>query len=305
MRKAHTLRFLEETISSPQLRAGLEAMAACHKTFGRNPKSMLIVGPSGAGKSTIAKEYLKCNPPRHESERTVRPVAYGALSSRTSVKGMLTTMLKAVGDQAPTQGTTDSMLLRLCTLITNCGIEMMILDEIHHVLPEHTAAKTQQAADLIKGLTDETGIPFVLVGLPDAVRLLQAQRRGDVNKDQLRRRFRKGIEVKPPAFGSSHWQKMLGVYDRLVRERLRVPCIRLDSEEMQQRIYLATNGLHGRLSNLLEEALELTDGTCELTLAHFAKAYEEATSVHDIRFNPFAVPLNQVTHHLCQTLEAA
>lgn len=298
MRKHHTSEFLKTTIRSPDVKTALDAMAACHRTSGHDPKGMFIVGPSGAGKSTIIRIYVSDRRPVDEVERTRRPVLCGSLAPRTSVRGMLTALLRSTDDPDPASGTVDGMLLRLYELIKRCEIELMVLDEIHHVLPEHTPTKTQHAADLLKVLTDETKVPIVLVGLPESVRLLQAQKRGDIDRDQLRRRFRKLVRIVPPSLGSSGWRDLVHMYQRALAEKARVPCIRLDHPDLLRRLYLATAGLPGRLTNLFAEALELTDGDTQITLEHLARAHEEASSLHDFDGNPFRIKPSDVEKQL-------
>ena len=256
---------------------------------------MFLVGPSGVGKSTIVHDYWNENPPEDRDERTVRPVIYGSLK-KGGDRAVMATLLRAAGDVAPDKGKDiQEMIHRLARHVAECGTRLIIVDEIHHVLPEHnTTARTQIAADLIKSLIDELQASLVLVGLPESQRLLNAQRRGDADKDQLRRRFRRTVHIEPPALSDKEWKDMLGTY----QDAMGVPCIRLFGEEMRARLYLATNGLHGRLANLLVEVLEEWDGQSQVTLEDFARAHEESASVHDIPENPFTIAPKEVERHL-------
>ncbi|MCO6413234.1 MAG: TniB family NTP-binding protein [Thiogranum sp.] len=293
-RKRETVAFLEKTITNKAFKDAIDAISVCHRTSGLKPKSMLLVGPSGVGKSTIVSKYRDRFPKTEYAEYTCQPVIYGSLQPRVTVKDMLSVLLEAVGDPKPTSGTQQALINRLCTLIQGTNVQLIILDEIHHVLPSHSHHKTQHAADLLKSLTDYTQVPFVLVGLPKARDLLENP--SDATEDQLRRRFRKPVELRPPKLGSQAWDNLLEAYQTI----LGIPCIRLNGEEMKKRMFLATRGLHGRISNLLEEAIELSDGAEQLTQCHFAKAYLESVSVHDLNGNPFDIPLPKVERFLTE-----
>lgn len=293
--RPHTQEFRRRVIRSADLQAALGGMEACYRTNGTDdPKGMLLLGPSGAGKTTAAKQFMREHPCEELTERTRRPILYCSLQ-KGSDRAIMAELLRAAGDPAPTTGTNiNSMIDRLDALVTNCDIRMAIIDEVHHVLPEHATTRTQIAADLLKSLMDRLRISLVLVGLPHATRLLQAQRRGDIHQDQLRRRFRRTCHLEPPTIDSKRWHRLLAAY----QQALGVPCIKLSSSEMARRLYLATRGLPGRMSNLLAEALELTDGETQIGLDVLANAYEESSAVHDIPENPLRITMRRVDRYL-------
>jgi len=302
--KAHTKAFMERIIRTKTFNAGMDAIAQCHKTAGtKKPKSMFLVGPSGVGKSAIAHEYLSKFPPFETDTGRIQRVLYVPLTAKATVKQMLSAMLAAAHDPNPFVGNEGEMTSRLATLIKNTGIELIILDEIHHVLPEHSTAKavTQSAADLLKSLTDRCSMPFVLVGLQESVRLLQAQKKHNAEKDQYRRRCRAPFVMDPLAIDGEEWTDTIRHYEN----NLGVPCITLTSDEMLARLHLASGGLHGRLSNLFEEALELSDGNTQITLDVLAVAYLNASSVFDFDKNPFSISTRVLRDYLVRFRDAA
>lgn len=295
-RKPHTEAFLRKRIGVADLKRAHEGMNACLRTAGANPKSMMIIGPSGVGKSVIVEEFRRQHPAIETDDRTVQPVVYTGLRGKVNVNGILTLLLDALHDPSPERGRTVDKVCRAGKLIQLCGVRMVIIDEIQQTLPEHTTARAQEAADLIKSLIDETHVPFVLVGVNDSIRLLQAQNTGDPTRDQLRRRFRRTMEIEPYNVESASWKRLLSAFQKA----LGVPCIDLTSEEMSHRIYLATFGLIGRVSNLLEEALELSDGTTQMTVETLAQAHLNANPVYDIPENPFEVPVKHTRRLLAE-----
>lgn len=171
-RKPHTEAFLQLTIRNQQFDLAYQAISRCHKTAGLKPKSMMLLGASGAGKSTLLHLYRKAFPDAELEDRTLRPILYISLPSRVTVNDILSGLLEACGDPEPQKGTARSLLSRLYGLTKSLGVQLIIIDEIQHVLPEHTHRRTQEAADMIKSIMDRSLIPFVLAGLPHGNRIL-------------------------------------------------------------------------------------------------------------------------------------
>ncbi len=290
--KDKTIRFKKNVFVDGRVKGGFDAIKKCHKTAGYpDPKSMFMVGPSGVGKSTTAKNYDISFPDIDQGEYTEREVIYCRLPSDTSMKGLLQYLLKATGCKGSIAGSKDAMSLRFLKRAEEIKCRVAIVDEIHHLLPEHTGTKTQVFADLFKHFIDELNMAFVFVGLPESLRLLQAMQKKDANKDQLRRRFRRTVTFGPFLPNSKAWERTLMEYQKAID----VPCINLASDEMQKRLYLATNGLHGQLSDILAEALEEHDGSEMISVDDLADAYEEANSIFDIPEHPFRICMAKLT----------
>jgi len=293
-RKPHTETFLSKTIKHDAFSEAYIAIQNCHKTAGFEPKSMFLVGPSGAGKSTIVKKYVEAFPRNETHEYTHIPVLYISLDERTTPKDALGLLLDAIPDIDSSKGIVRELRRRLINYIASCNVELIIIDEIHHVLPAHTSARVQEFADLIKSIMDKTSIPFILVGLPESTRLLHAKSKTDV-KDQLFRRSRRTVEIKPPQHNTVAWKKLITGYQRALGS---VSCINLSSDEMLARLHLATKGLNGRVANLLSEALELVNENETVTLIHFSKAFLEANATFDGNKNPFDLSLKEVNRYI-------
>jgi len=289
-RKQHTINFLDKTIRHDIYVEAHSAIAECHKSSGFKPKSMFLLGPSGAGKSTIVKSYAGKYPKIETPEETRIPVIYISLYERSTPKDAVGAILEQITPMTNVRGAMSEQRKRLEFYLKACHVELIIIDEIHHVLPAHTTAKIQHFADLIKSLMDKTLVSFILVGLPDSIKLLHANTTADV-KDQLFRRCRRTIETTPPEPYSKQWSMLVKGYQGAMQG---IPCIDLSSAEMLQRLYLATSGLNGRIANLLAEVSELTDGTVPLTLSHFAQAYIEANATYEIDYNPFSISLREL-----------
>lgn len=293
-RKPHTVSFLQRTIRNKQFDEASEAISRSHKTTGLNPKSLMLLGPSGAGKSTLVNTYRRKFPDVVLEDRTERPILYVSLHARVTVNDILSALLAACGDPEPDKGTARALLRRFYGLAESLGVQLIIIDEIQHVLPEHTHRRTQEAADTIKSISTDTQIPFVLVGLPHGIRLLNDTIKGKHDEDQLIRRFNTPIEIIPAALGTKAWQNLMGGY----QQALGVPSISLTTEEMLKRFHLATDGLHGFVANLLEHALEETDGHQQICLKDLAQGFEYSSVSIRATGNPFLMSLPQVERAL-------
>lgn len=294
-RKPHTVSFLQRTIRNKQFDDAIEAIRRSHKTTGhKNSKSLMLLGPSGAGKSTLVNTYRWTFPDVVKEDRIVRPIIYVSLQSCVTPKDILSALLHACGDPEPGKGTGSSLFRRFKGIADSLKVELIIIDEIQHVLPEHTHRRTQEAADTIKSISTDTKIPFILVGLPHGIRLLTDTIKGQHDEEQLIRRFNAPVEIKPAALGSKAWQNLIGGYQQAVG----VPCINLTTSDMLKRFHLATGGLHGFVANLLEHALEETDGKQQVCMAHLARAFEFSTGSLSKVGNPFLLTMPQVEQAL-------
>jgi type II secretory pathway predicted ATPase ExeA len=293
-RQAHTDAFLQLTIRNQQFDQAYQAIGRSHKTAGLKPKSMMLLGASGAGKSTLLNTYRKAFPDIELEDRIERPILYISLQPRVTVNDILAGLLEACGDPEPQKGTARSLLNRLYGLTKSLGVQLIIIDEIQHVLPEHTHRRTQEAADMIKSITDRSLIPFVLTGLPHGSRLLADTIKSRYSEDQLIRRFNASVQLKPPELGSNAWKILMGGYQASIG----VPCINLTSDEMLKRFHLASNGLHGFIANLFEHALEATDGKQQICMSHLVSAFDLSASSLALAGNPFSMSLPQIERAL-------
>ena len=294
LRKPHTIAFLQRTIRNKQFDEATEAIIRSHKTNGLKPKSLMLLGLSGAGKSTIVNTYQRNFPDVALEDRIQRPILYVSLKARVTVNDILSALLAACGDPEPDKGTARALIRRFYCLADALEVQLIIIDEIQHVLPEHTHRRTQEAADTIKSISTDTKIPFILVGLPNGIRLLTDTVKGEHNEDQLIRRFNASVEIMPAALGSKAWQNLMGGYQQAIG----VPCISLTTEDMLKRFHLATGGLHGFVANLLEHALEETNGQEQVCMKHLVRAFEFSTGSLGTAGNPFLMSLAQVERAL-------
>lgn len=171
----------------------------------------IITGESGAGKSELVKQYVLKNPRRERAEYTHIPVLYVELESPMSKKEFAEQILVALGD--PQKGKVFKSKKRLFDQIADycrdCGIELIILDEVQTVIQNRSIGVMANIADWFKDLMNITEVPMVMVGMPWC--------RGFVEKhDQLDTRvgYRYYLETFRVSKNFSHFKRFVELFSR-------------------------------------------------------------------------------------------
>lgn len=144
-------------------------------------RHLLVTGESGAGKTTMAEMLEADHPVVITPEATYRPVLLVNLSGHTTIKSIAADILDKLGVQKRNESIGHSTT-QIVRLIGHCKIQLVLLDEVQHVLEKGADRTHYQIADWLKSLIDGCRIPFVLFGMPNTISLLSIN-------EQLRRRF--------------------------------------------------------------------------------------------------------------------
>jgi hypothetical protein len=259
------------------------------------PQCMSLEGVTGPGKSTLVCDYVALFPRRDEPTGTHIPIFYAETPSPVTVKGMAASMLAHLGDPAANRGALWAMNYRLIRLMLDCRVELVILDDFHHLIDRETNRILEQVSDWLKVLIKETGIPFLVVGIEGKVeRILEAN-------PQLSRLFAVRQTLAPfrcdptDAASVQEFARFVQYAEQAIAMPLPTTLPRL---ELIQRLYEATQGVVGNLMNLLRYAAWLTQQQAPaiqpttIALATLAVAYDKRLAKHLQRSaNPFQVSL--------------
>lgn len=281
------IRLVEQIyISYPRLEAVIKKIEHCHShaKHSAEPECLLITGETGAGKTTLYKRYEQRFPRRVTEDGTTVPVLSVSIPVPATNKSLVTTLLVALGDPVAGRGTVINQTLRLKWLVKGCGVEVIILDEFQHFIDKDSRKILQNVSDWLKDLLNETGIPVVLIGMPNSEQILEANK-------QLKRRFASRESLVPfgwdTSSGQVEFRKFLKVLDG------RLPLLErshLSDTEMAYRIYCATDGTVAYVMKLVRRAtaIALEQGDERLTLEILARSYDERLAADDPeRKNPF------------------
>lgn len=153
-----------------------------HSKIAVEPLCMIITGEPGVGKTTLCEKYVETHPRTELNEKTKIPILLARIPIPATPKNMVTALLIALGDPLADKGTAYIKTVRLFKLLSECCVEIIILDEFHHIIDGDSEKVLYTVSDWLKQLINETKLPIVLVGLPHSNKILEAN-------SQLKRRF--------------------------------------------------------------------------------------------------------------------
>ena len=172
-------------------------------------------------------------------------------------------------------------------------MELVILDDFHHLIDTETDRILAKVSDWLKVLIKETGIPFLVVGIDGKVdRILRANA-------QLSRLF-----AARETLGPFQWKpeeqntiQSFNIFLSTIEKGIGKPLTQtVPRTELLFRIFYSTDGIVGNVINLLRYAVMLADenGQALLELQFLAQAFEKRMAKHlRGKVNPFVVPANE------------
>lgn len=256
------------------------------------PTCMALIGESRTGKSRLAESILYQFPKQRTANGMKVPVLSVKTPSKPTVKGLVETLLRALGD--PTcfkRASENEKTERLYTLLRETGTHTLIIDEFQHFYDQGSHKVQHYLSDWLKIFVDTTGLTLVVVGLPSCMAVIH-------QNEQLRGRFMSAIPM-----SRFDWQQsqdrgeFMACLDAFSKGLPRYTFPDLSSEIMAFRFYCATGGLIGYIAKLLHQAClnANIDGKTDISLEDLARAFEEALwidSLFDIP-NPFRVEIDE------------
>jgi hypothetical protein len=237
----------------PRWNTVLEKIAACHELQpdAAEPPCLLLVGPTGAGKSTLIQSYMQRYPRIITAQHTQIPVLCATIPSKATVKSMVVELLYRLGDPRANSGTVIGMTKRLCGFIEDCGVRLMILDELQHFVDQESQRILLNASNWLKELIKETRVACVFVGLSG-----QAERVVDTN-EQLARLFADPEELAPFCWNESQPETIEEFRTFLVQLEALLPLrepSNLVVRDRAWRCFVASEGIVAYLMALIRQA---------------------------------------------------
>jgi energy-coupling factor transporter ATP-binding protein EcfA2 len=252
------------------------------------PQCMTLEGKPGAGKSTLVRDYAGAFPREETREGSIIPVFSVETPSPVTVKGLAAKMLEAMGDPAANKGTLWSMNSRLDSFIRECHVELVIMDDFHHLIDRKTMLVLEEVSDWLKVRIKETNVPFLVVGIEGTIEVILQ------TNPQLSRLFAARETLRPFIWDPAH-NKTIGEFSRFVQYAEEATEMSLPSSpnrsEMLFRLHYATDGIVGNLMNLLRKAslLARANGSKELSLPLLSQAFQFRLAKHlPSKVDPFS-----------------
>jgi len=260
----------------PRWQECITEIRRCHQmnTLAAEPQCLMLVGPTGAGKTTLIDSYTKDFPAVISERHLRRSIVQATIPTPATVKNLETTLLDALGDPRAGQGTIGGMARRLINFFNDCGVELLILDELQHFVDRDSQKVLQTVSNWLKTLIKETKVACVLVGLEG-----EAEQVVDSNP-QLARLFGDPHILAPFTWDEQcpttiqEFRTFLSQLESLLP--LNEPS-HLASREIAWRCFVASEGIIGYVMALVRRAtaLALSQGREHLDAVLFEEAFTQ------------------------------
>lgn len=251
------------------------------------PQCISLEGRPGAGKTTLVKVYAWAFPRRETEGGTEIPIFYVLTPSPVTVKGMAETMLERMGDPLAHRGSQTSLNSRLIGLIVACKVELVILDDFHHLIDTKTNRILRTVSDWLKVLIKETKVPFLVVGIEGQVRQILRE------NEQLSRYFAEQETLSPFEWDVAH-ENSLKDFANFIMFAEKTIGVALPTElprpELLYRMHYATEGVIANIMNLMRYVQDILqeEKRDQMMLADLSRAFERRLHNHlNKKINPF------------------
>ena len=235
-----------------------------HQCKSEEPEHLLITGEAGVGKSFLLKKFREKHPPVDHSRFREIPVLYTEVPAACSIKKLAGEMLHSMGSPFWNRGTEEARTHQLLTLLRECRVRLVILDEVNHLVERGKAATHYAVGDWIKQLTDKAGISFVLAGTPTARVLL-------LTNAQIRSRFGEDIAIEPLRLSSPGdvrtFRNTLRIFQSLLSG---MDSVDFTEKDMLRKFGYASGGRLRALVDLLVRGVEIASESNPQSLSMLA-----------------------------------
>ena len=233
---------------------------------------LLICGESGVGKSTLVKWLIRNLKSNRNKDGVSRPAIYIEIPTAPTAIGVFETMLEALGDPKPSQGTRTVKKRRVIKMLREQNVKLLVLDDLQHIVDRQSDRILFDASEAIKEILIEYPISTLCAGLADAERVVlsneQLSRRHMAT--QRLERFNWKVAKSRRAFVGVllAFQQSMEIYE--------LPDLK--DESVALRFYLATGGIMDFVFKLFLFSAQIAaennlDG---VRLATFQEAWERA-----------------------------
>lgn len=256
----------------PRFREAVDLLRRCHhgNRLGGEPVCGAILGASGVGKTSVVDQYRRLHPPDETETATRQPVLKVTLQSDARPKGIAADLLLALGDPAWSSGTVQTLTNRAVRLLRHCGVELIVLDEFHHLFDADRAKVMTKASQWLKVLIVNTDIPVVVCGMPEAEYILRAE--------HTERRFKERLTLRCFTWRTPQGRREFrGMLKKLDDSLPLSKSSGLADAETAGRLYLACRGVPDYLMTLLRDAAAeaIQRNSTSIELADLARVFEQ------------------------------
>ena len=205
--------------------------------------NMLIIGDTNTGKTMIANRFLELNPAYEleNNEGVVIPVLFVQAPPVPSESRFYSNILEKMFAPYKHSDATEKKQYQVLTLLRNCNVKMLVIDEIHSLLAG-SMEKQRVFLSVIRNIGNELKIPIVGIGTKDALRAIKTD-------PQLDNRFKPSL-LPRWEFGTD-FRRLLASFERMIP--LKLPS-NLHDKQIARKLLAMSEGLLGELSEIISEA---------------------------------------------------
>jgi hypothetical protein len=279
----------------PRFREAVGLLERCHlrSRQGGEPICGALLGASGVGKTSVVDHYCRLHPRQKTDVATRQPVLKVTLQPDVKPKGIAADILLALGDPAWYSGAVQTLTNRAAKLAQHCGVELIVLDEFHHLFDFDKARIMTKASQWLKVFIVNTGIPVVVAGMPEAAHVLRAE--------HTERRFKERLTLRCFTWRTPEGRReFCGMLRKLDDTLPLAEPSGLAGPDLAGRFYLACRGIPDYLMTLIRGSVfeALQRGAERIELADWARVYEVKLAQQRIlagQANPFIGELDATT----------
>lgn len=208
---------------------------------------------TGSGKTTIINAYL--NKVADEPKaKDARPVVCVNLSTNVTVKGFYMDLLRAFDDPNFSKGTQHQLEHRVFHYLNECGVELLIIDEVHHLIHSETKKVRWDVAELFKNMLNAKACSIILSGIEKAKFLISED-------GQLARRAIPPIRLDPLRANIEEERKFFMAFlGKLDEELVRLKLTELKSGFLRGRLPGAFMQVSGGVIGIAARVIQLALG---------------------------------------------
>lgn len=205
--------------------------------------NLLIIGDTNNGKTMIVQRFARLHPCRENAagDGNLLPVLYVACPTVPDEKKLYNRILRAINAPYKPNDRLDAKEDQVLRLLRRLQVQILVLDEIHHIL-EGSTNRQRQFLNLLKDLGNQLQIPLVAVGIHSALNAISTD-------PQLANRFRPVFLPRWEA--GEEWDRLLASFER--RMPLRLPS-NLLQPPISMRLLTMSEGLIGEVWEILTRA---------------------------------------------------
>jgi DNA transposition AAA+ family ATPase len=270
-----------------------------------NPRIGILVGESGMGKTKLCERFCKHHGDIVTEEKTQKTVIYIKLSANAFIGDIIKAIyFQIMGIKMRVKGTNEGKQTLLEIKLKDVGTRLIIIDEAHHAMSGSNGENTVTGhyMNFLKTLLDNSGVPILLVGMPDLLNL----RKVSLSKNKtFIKQFRRRSRV-------PHTLLLMNVKDASMNintlasklKELNVFCDCLSDNNIKAKLYCCSGGSFGILYELVMDAIIETRNSLAVTQDSLEKAAFDAIDHEENGFSFSPIELKTTVAALKKYVES-